>query len=60
MEGSLSGQLGYTEGVILPDGFDQLVPDVRKQLVDCGVHSRQQALELVELLPTRDRADTLD
>jgi hypothetical protein len=43
--------------VILPDGFDELVPDARKVLVDCGIHSRPQALELVELLPTREPAD---
>ena len=44
--------------MILPDGYDQLVPDAMKQLVDCGVRSRAQALELVELLPTRQPADT--
>ena len=46
--------------MILPDGYDQLVPDARKQLVDCGVCSREQALELVELLPTRDAAQRAD
>jgi hypothetical protein len=40
--------------VILPDGYDELVPDARKQLVDCGMLPRAQALDLVELLPTRE------
>jgi hypothetical protein len=40
--------------VILPDGFEELVPEARKVLVDCGVCSREMALELVELLPTRE------
>jgi hypothetical protein len=46
--------------VLLPDGFDELVPDARKQLVDCGVLTRRQALDLVELLPTREPADITD
>ena len=37
--------------MILPDGYDELVPDAWKPLVDCGVLPRQQAVELVELLP---------
>ena len=46
--------------MILPDGFDDLVPEARKKLVDCGVCSRSQALELVELLPTREPAPLPD
>jgi hypothetical protein len=46
--------------VILPDGYDEHVPDARKQLVDCGVYSREQALELAELVPARDAVAAVD
>ncbi len=46
--------------MILPDGYDVLVPDALKQLVDSGVFSHEEALELVELVPSREPAQILD